>query len=68
MSRVSPARVFVLQQDHVVLGVFSGEQRALEDAHSLMHAHGGQWFTVSERMWQANESHAVIQVVPHDVR
>lgn len=62
-----PALVYVLLQSGTVLGVLSTEQRALDEAHSLMHAYGGMWEEViPKRYWQGKV--VTVEVNPHEVR
>jgi len=67
-----PTRVYVLLQSNTVLGVLSVEQKALDEAHSLMHAYGGTWETqVPNRRWslglEFNKS-VEVEISAHDVR
>lgn len=63
-----PARVFVLLQSNVVLGVISREDKALEEAQSLMAAYGCEWRPlVADRIW-TNGIGVYIEISAHDVR
>ena len=63
----SPARVYVLLQSGTVLGVLSIEDRALDEAHSLMRTYGGVWQEqVMGRYWRLGPTSVEISV--HDVR
>lgn len=62
-----PARVYVLLQNGIVLGVLSTEQWAVDEAHSLMHVSGGIWQEqIIGRYWR--QGTVSMEVSPHDVR
>ena len=62
-----PALVYVLLQSGTVLGVLSTEQRALDEAHSLMAAYGGVWQEqIIGRYWRSGT--VTVEVSPHEVR
>ena len=61
------ARVYVLVQSGTILGVLSSKQRALDEAHQLMHVYGGVWQEmIPNRFWRSGPWR--IEVSPHDVR
>ena len=65
---VIPDRVFVLQQNTLVLGVLTSLDRAVEDAHSLMASSNGPWTEFSKTMWRSRSTGLIVGITAHDVR
>ena len=65
---VIPDRVFVLQQDTLVLGVLTSLDRAVEDAHRLMASSNGPWTELSKTMWESRSTRSIVGITAHDVR
>lgn len=67
-----PSRVFVLLQSGTVLGVLTTEQKALDEAHSIMNASKGSWETLSvNRIWRTRSragAPIIIEISEHDAR
>lgn len=62
-----PAHVFVLLQNATVLGVLTVEQKAIDEAHSMMNSLGGAWETVVPyRYWRSGI--VTIEISAQDVR
>lgn len=66
-----PSRVFVLLQSGTVHAVLSREDKAIDEAHSMMVAYTGRWEAViPNRYWRSLDSicGVYIEVSAHDVR
>lgn len=63
-----PSRVYVLQQNGLILGVLSTEQRALDEAHDLMVALGGTWHEMTTNRYWSGGPFVYVQISAHDVR
>lgn len=64
-----PSRVYVLLQSGVVLGVLSREDKAIEQAYSLMESRKSQWTTLSaNRIWRSDLLSVIVEISAHDVR